>query len=106
MLERLRTAFAQVKAGNTSGNLLMEIFQIMCMTIKCIWQYNCQKNVYDNILYLWNLETVKHLIHIDHLLNILLYWILEYTIHGKIWKNDTGTINVIYQVQCGTTNLN
>ena len=34
------------------------------------------------------------------------YWILEYTIHGKIWKNDTRTINLIYQVQCGITNLN
>ena len=49
MLERLPIAFAQVKAGNTSENLLMEIFQIIYYLYQA---KEITKNVYDNILYL------------------------------------------------------
>ena len=49
MLERLPIAFAQVKAGNTSENLLMEIFQIIYYLYQA---KEITKNVYDNIIYL------------------------------------------------------
>ena len=49
MLERLPIAFAQVKAGNTSEDLLMEIFQIIYYLHQA---KEITKNVYDNILYL------------------------------------------------------
>ena len=37
---------------------------------------------------------------------MLLYQILAYTIHGKIQKNDTKTINLKYQLLHGMRNLN
>ena len=40
MLLRLLIASAQVKAGNTSGNFLNEIRQIICFLFLSIQQYN------------------------------------------------------------------
>ena len=46
MLQRLPIAFAHVKAGNTSENLLNELRQIMYF----LYRPKKTKNVYKNIL--------------------------------------------------------
>ena len=47
MLQRLPIALAQVKAGNTSENLLNEIKQV----VYCLYQSNeITKKVYDNLM--------------------------------------------------------
>ena len=47
MLQRLSIALVQVKPGNTSENLLSEIFQI----IYCLyWRKEVSKEVYNNIM--------------------------------------------------------
>ena len=47
MLQRLSIALVQVKPGNTSENLLSEIFQ----TIYCLyWRKEVSKEVYNNIM--------------------------------------------------------
>ena len=54
MLQRLPIAFAQVKAGNTSENLLNEIRLII---YSLYWAKEINKNVYSNIMNsikLWN----------------------------------------------------
>ena len=47
MLQRLPIAPAQVKAGNTSHNLLNEMRQIIYYLY---WLYEITKKVYDNIM--------------------------------------------------------
>ena len=47
MLQRFPTALAQVKAGNTSHNLLNEMRQIIYYLY---WLYEITKKVYDNIM--------------------------------------------------------
>ena len=47
MLERLRMALPQVKAGNTSENLLNEIRQIIYSLYRAI---EITKKVYNNIM--------------------------------------------------------
>ena len=47
MLERLPIVFAQVKAGNTSENLLNEIRQIVCSSY---WAKEITEKVYNNIV--------------------------------------------------------
>ena len=47
MLERLPIALAQVKAGNTSENLLNEIRQVI---YSLYWAKEITKNVYNNIM--------------------------------------------------------
>ena len=47
MLERLPIALAQVKAGNTSENLLNEIRQVI---YSLHWAKEITKNVYHNIM--------------------------------------------------------
>ena len=47
MLQRLLIALAQVKAGNTSGNLLNEIKQII---YSLYWVKEITKKVYNNIM--------------------------------------------------------
>ena len=47
MLQRLPIALAQVKAGNTSENLLNEIRQIMYSLYRAI---EITKKVYDNLM--------------------------------------------------------
>ena len=47
MLQRLSIALAQVKAGNTSKNLLNEIRQITCFLY---WAKETTKKVYNNIM--------------------------------------------------------
>ena len=47
MLQRLIIALAQVKAGNTSGNLLNEIKQII---YSLYWVKEITKKVYNNIM--------------------------------------------------------
>ena len=47
MLQRLPIALAQVKAGNTSENLLNEIRQIIC---SLHWAKEITKKVYNNIM--------------------------------------------------------
>ena len=47
MLQRLLIALAQIKAGNTSGNLLNEIKQIMYYLY---WVKEITKKVYNNIM--------------------------------------------------------
>ena len=76
MLQRLPIALAQVKAGNTSENLLNEIRQIMYFLYrekeitKSIQRYNELNKVIKQqtewILYLWILRVVKHLILADY----------------------------------------
>ena len=46
MLQRLPIAPAQVKAGNTSHNLLNEMRQIIYL----YWLYEITKKVYNNIM--------------------------------------------------------
>ena len=41
-----------------------------------------------------------------NLINMLLYQTLSFTIHGKIQKSHTKTINLKYQLQTGMKNLN
>ena len=48
MLQRLPMALAQVKAGNTSENLLNEIRQII---YSLYWAEEITKKVYSNIMY-------------------------------------------------------
>ena len=52
MLQRLPIAHAQVKAGNTSENLLIEIRQIIYFLQR---EKEVTKNVYNKILNLTNL---------------------------------------------------
>ena len=75
MLQRLPIALAQVKAGNTSENLLNEIKQIIYslyqekeVTKKSIQQYNeLNKFIKQNGYYIHEfLRIVKHLILIDY----------------------------------------
>ena len=47
MLQRLATAFTQVKAGNTSENLLNEIRQIVYFLCR---EKEITKKVYNNIM--------------------------------------------------------
>ena len=47
MLQRLSIAFAQIKAGNTSENLLNEIKQII---YSLYWAKEITKKVYNNIV--------------------------------------------------------
>ena len=47
MLQRLPIAFAQIKAGNTSENLLNEIKQII---YSLYWAKEITKKVYNNIV--------------------------------------------------------
>ena len=47
MLQRLLIVLAQIKAGNTSGNLLNEIKQIMYYLY---WVKEITKKVYNNIM--------------------------------------------------------
>ena len=47
MLQRIPTAFAQVKAGNTSENLLNEVRQII---FSLPWEKEVTKKVYNNIM--------------------------------------------------------
>ena len=47
MFQRLPTALAQVKASNTSGNLLNEIRQIICFLYRA---KEITEKVYDNIM--------------------------------------------------------
>ena len=70
------------------------------------------------MLYLWILKVVKHLILIDNFsslqikysqeekINILLYQILVFTVHGKILKSNIRIIHLEYQLQHGMKNLN
>ena len=44
MIQRLPVAFAQVKASNTSENLLNEIWQMIC------WAKEITKKIYNNIM--------------------------------------------------------
>ena len=69
MLQRLLIALAQVKAGNTSENLLNEIHQTVysLYQAKEITEKVCNNivnsiklNKTEWILYLWILKTVKH----------------------------------------------
>ena len=76
MLRKLPIALAQVKAGNTSENFLIEIRQIMYFLYrekeitKSIQRYNELNKVIKQqtewILYLWILRVVKHLILADY----------------------------------------
>ena len=75
MLPGLSIALAQVKACNTSENLLNEIRQII---YSLYWAKEITKKVYDNIInsiklykiegmqYLWILRIAKHLILTDY----------------------------------------
>ena len=76
MLQRLPIALAQVKAGNTSENLLNQMRQICIKQKKQYNEFNKVKKQW--IIYLWILE----------ILNMLLYQILAFTIQYKkvIWK--------------------
>ena len=76
MLRKLPIALAQVKAGNTSENFLIEIRQIMYFLYrekeitKIIQRYNELNKVIKQqtewILYLGILRVVKHLILADY----------------------------------------
>ena len=83
MLQRLPIALAQVKAGNTSENLLNEIRQIICSLY--------QKNI------------AKEYVIIQ---NMLLYQTLVFTIHGKTKQKIIKIITLRYQLQHGMKNLN
>ena len=53
MLQRLPVVITQVKAGNTSGNLLNEIRQTIYYLY---WAQEITKNVYSNIMNLIKIE--------------------------------------------------
>ena len=53
MLQRLTVVITQVKAGNTSGNLLNEIRQTIYYLY---WAQEITKNVYSNIMNLIKIE--------------------------------------------------
>ena len=76
MLQRLPIALPQVKAGNTSENLLNQMRQICIKQKKQYNEFNKVKKQW--VIYLWILE----------ILNMLLYQILAFTIQYKkiIWK--------------------
>ena len=104
MLQRLPVALAQVKAGNTSENLLNEIHQIIYFLY---WEKKVTKKVCNNIMNLIKLNNRMDTISMNsgnsktssfrRLLpklldkidlkrsdNMLLYQILAFTIHVKI----------------------
>ena len=71
MLQRLPTALAQVKVGNTSESLISKVRQIMyylyrAKQINKKLYKNCDRNQLSYktewMLYLWSLELVKNLI--------------------------------------------
>ena len=71
MLQRLPKALVQVKAGNTSQNLLNEIRQIIYSLYQgkeIIYQYNeINKCIIQKwILYFWILKKVKQLILLSY----------------------------------------
>ena len=56
MLQRLTVVITQVKAGNTSGNLLNEIRQTIYYLLRA---QEITKNVYSNIMNLIKIEYEK-----------------------------------------------
>ena len=50
MLQRLPIALAQVKAGNTSENLLNETWQNICWIKHSLYRAEVTKKVYSNIM--------------------------------------------------------
>ena len=66
MIQKLPIALAQVKAGNTSENLLNKIRQIIYLLY---WEKKLLKSYKTKwILYLWIPKIVGHLILIDYYL--------------------------------------
>ena len=66
MIQRLSIGLAQVKAGNTSGNLLNKFRQIIYLSY---WKKMLLKSYKTKwILYLWIPKIVGHLILIDYYL--------------------------------------
>ena len=77
MLQRLTIALAQIKAGNTSENLLNEIRQI-------IYSLHQGKEITQKVdYYIIYKKQIKRSDN-KEVINMLLYKILAYTIHGKL----------------------
>ena len=77
MLQRLTIALAQIKAGNTSENLLNEIRQI-------IYSLHQGKEITKKVdYYIIYKKQIKRSDN-KEVINMLLYKILAYTIHGKL----------------------
>ena len=93
MLKRLPVALTQVKAGNTSEKLLNEIIQIIHSLHH---EKEFTKKVYGNLISFMNFKNSKtsdphrlfinleNKINLKRPINMLLYQISAYTIHGKI----------------------
>ena len=87
MFQRLPIPLAQVKAGNTSGNLLNKIHQIICSLYR---PQEVNEKVYNNIMNLiWmqcNMDTIFMISNtIYWILYILyLYQILVFVSSGKV----------------------
>ena len=119
MLQRSRIALAQVKGDNTFKNLLNEIRQIID---SLQWAKEITKKVYinkmDSIKLQNRMDTIflnsgnsktpdphrlllnlSYKINLKEGINILLYQILAFTIHGKIWKSHIDIINLKYQLR-------
>ena len=116
MLQKLSIVLAQVKAGNTSENVLNEMHQIIYYLYRA---KKILKKAYNNIInsiQLWNrMDTIfmnsENSKTSDAHRLLLNLWdkielkksdkyvalsILAYTIHGKTWKSCTKTINLKY----------
>ena len=110
MLQRLPIAFAQVKAGSTSDNLLTEIKQIVYSLHQA---KEMSKKMFNNLIKLINLwneynihEFRKQNRYKKRWKKLLHNQIVVSTTRGKIWKPHIKAVDFKCQLLRGMKNLN